>query len=1400
MNQQEIAITIYEELRQLILSTEESQLLPKIKNKARNIDVLDRDRFEQSLLKLVQDKKFGRFRNTIYETLSSLDTLWSENAPKKDLTNKFWSAYNEGKYEDANQIYSELTKQGLDFLGIIDIGEGQLLPLHFKEEWNILQFSDRELRILGSDLKILHNIDIPKDKKIIDVLPSLQYKTSKTSDIEEKTWVLLENNIDNSRSIVPLNKDLKKLDLQAEIKVPDNLKEANRLSRFQGHLLLVSQNIIFYFQKNKGWDRWIRTDDKITCFEESNNYWVGLADGHVRVLESVENPGLRKSFERFPNCIKSFSSTDRFMVIASSNRLIVTDLEGNPILKPITVESKIIAAEVIKNEVLAIFQANGRLVGGDLQQGNILWEITLSAPFDSILTVVDKIYCHQKIGKTAHLLFPEKRRLIKALEEKNIHLIEKPIERNPEEPIMYFSQFVGRDDILEKIKKSRKSHFFIAGAPKTGKTSLLQVIRDVLSTSSRCCYIDMVELIKKNDSLEDFKLNFIKKCLAQHAMPLEDLKYSNGFLRLREMVDKVRGVKDYCVFCLDNFSTPNKSDPQWDEKFKDLFRELFVHQNVQMIITFTEKNRKEITSLFSGISTSVPIPKNKDCILLPLFSEAEARNAIRRIGSLNQQQVEKIYQYTGGFPHLIRLFQNWSSDETSITSHVKKISTESWRTIFAYFRELSADSYIFIATLLNNGLISKVTKYGHLYQDFPLLHKLIPRSSLEYVLKEIVNYSDGFRVEYDDNSFSITIKETAQLFQEASKCIPWVRMLSALFQFTANPNSQNAEKIAHAYTSIIKIGLEADDSLKEITQQFGDEFYINKLTEEGRKALGMPLVTFIVIPLKPWVADRSFESLQTLYVSLQEFVRKSKTLVLKEKPSSKFYILLFSFLGMDFKEIKDDVKELERVSVIDTYITKDILLSPEPSHKSTEYIFSQLNISERSPYTTAGAVQDLFYGRHLEIALIRGLPENIGIFGTRTIGKTSLLLKLYRDLKEQQNWRVYALDCSLIENEGKFLQNLAEKMELNFNEISDIEKFRRYITREAEAEDVQYLFLFDEVDGLVAYDTDTERQEKIFKTFNRLCTEPLKTGGVAARFVIFGFQQIYENMKNPYSRLYNFMVFLPLQSLDNKSALALVTTPMKDIHIKWQNKEKDASYLVEQCSDHPLFLQAACHDLLTILDDKDKNKDLIEKKDVEQALSYEKIRQLCMRYYHSSARQNIRSRRLLRKFKQSDEENVESFLHDIHKITILTAIINYSERKEPFTLIEIQNELKKLKIDIPPDSLLKILNWLCLRGTFRMIGEPTLITPKRTEIKKKIEQKIDQANEENRDIFGKLEVGKPDVYDNQDKFSLKFKYEFAVKIFPRILVANLGGMENCEKELKQLVSKKDWKKWIRRYA
>jgi Cdc6-like AAA superfamily ATPase len=1411
MNKKNLKHELVEELKHITATVDRRHLLKELKETAINIDLDKREQFEIALIEQAKEIDNFELRKIIYEVMASLNSIWESNRPKQGLIKTFWNLYDNEKYNKARQVCSELIQQGLDYIYTFELRAGKLLPIFTEEKAFILQYTEQRMVFLDQELKEINQIEIPPGKKIIDVLPphpEFQY-----SHKEANLWLLMEEPGGDKKVI---SFDLTDFRFEGdEIEVTDICKEAYRISIFKEYLLLLSPRTIFYYEPKAEWKKWLTLRDEITYSKSlKDGFWIGLANGEVFILKTPGLEGVRKRIKDLHESIVDICPGERFLIISSENDLNIIDEGSISISKQLRTKNKILQSIILNDEIIASMQANGFLVGREIHQEYVPWQLNLGEVYDSIFRIGDNIYLSKSSVKTVLLRVPDIHAMTTALEKHQIRLAEKPIDREPDAPVRHITEFTGRKDLFQEIKDSKDYHFLIYGEPRIGKTSFLHVLSNVLSSNSHCCYFDFSQLMDKANTYKEFETLFLERSLAQHTLKLKKKEYNQGHRTFRIVIDRIRREKHFCIFCLDNFCSPKKGDKEFQKKFKTFVIEMFIHPHVRMMVSCNTKKKDAMWVFLKQIKmdSSVQQREIKE-LYIPHLSVEEVKSTLRSKLQLNQDELEKIYQYTGCFPHLIHLFDRWEKGKHSIQAYSGQVAKDYCGKIFAYFRDLDPEARLFLAICFYEKLIGKKIHFKQLYDSYPIFNKLFPKDSLKKALDEIAGYGETFYFKFHEDYFFLGMNDRVLLFQEASKHIHWINVFTTLHKFTLMPNLKNASSIASAYSELVKIDLKSDLLIDNLSQQYREDFYIRRLTQEGRQALGMPLDTFLVIPLKLWTQGKSNRDFNLIYTSIQEKMRKAKFSSDDDILSLRSYILLLVFHGIDSREIKEGIKGLERVSIIDTRMIRDIIVDEDPRGKSSEYIFNQLNISERAPYITSGAVQDLFYGRELEIALIRGLPENIGIFGTRTIGKTSLLLKLNRDIQAQKNWKVYVLDCSRIDSEETLLQNLAEKMDISHGKIDDMEKFRKYISQRADEEGVRFLFLLDEVDRLVRF--DLEHGEKIFKTFNKMCSESLESGGFAARFILVGFHQMFEQMKNPESRLYNFMVFLPLRPLDKKSALALVTKPMKDIRVKWYNEEQDANYLVDNCSGHPLLLQAACHSLLSILDEKKENKDMIERTDIDKVFNSEQFQQLCMRFYHSippkinfvETKKGLWEKlsglvKSKEEPREQDEEKRESIMKDIHRITILCAVMLLNSKEEEkkdskhFSLTEIHEELKTHGIvDISPDHMRKILDHLCLLGVLRLIDEPTLIASRETHAHDKIHMGLQQIKKlktpYSRDLE-KIKLDLPDIYAGQGEKQLKFTYEFAVKIFPRLLVANFDGIDNCKEELVRLVEKQEW--------
>lgn len=1132
-----------ENLAKIVDEVKPDELLETLKEIARNIEINKRRDFEDTLLTLARNQKESEKRGPMYELFPSLEIIWHEHKPVKDLGNRYKALLKEGKTDEALRAVTLLTKQGLDFLGIWENIHGKLSPLTGEASPLLMLCDKNKIKILDVELNVKTTYEMPAGLTIIDVFPHRKV-VDWESDTDSNVLVLLKDT-EEGRHIFPLNLKEERHKEHSYLSSPD-YKDYQRIARFQEHFLLISRHNILVYHENKEWTKWFSDEIEITAVEtDEEKFWVGLSDGTGYVFRHWKMLGIRDKMDKHSGAIRNIWASHRFVAITSPNQVSVADTENTTVLNPVEIRSNAIASTILNDENIITINANGMLVGRSISRGNVLWRINLGDLYNSLFTLGNMVYCQQGNGKVVVFKIPAFSAIHKELAEKNALLTASPTtEWNPREPIRFLAKFIGRRNILEEIEKERDAHFLIRGIPGIGKTSLLLVLAEVLSGNSRCCYIPMEQILQEaGDSYDTFEDKFFSSSLSQHVFNKTDLdkKKTTIHQRVRQLVKNLKGDKSFCVFCLDNFPprVPDGFTPGSAECYKRFLTEMFVMPEVRLIITCSEKQENQVRAFLKEVMPESSKERKLITRSLQLFSEMEVKGALREKVRYSPRKIQQIYDYIGRYPHLINLYDSNPGDDINISTYFEEMAQHSHTWICRCFKELSSNACILLATLEHENLISKPLQLNRFYQDFPLIKRLLPPEKLNSVLQELNNHLEGItaeptHLEVEDPSyhkepgkFKLSMMDAVLLFHEASKHVPWIKVLFALYVFCANPNKQNAEKFIDTKSEIVRIAFYDDQKTSELRRPFEDNFIIKWLTPDGRSHLGMPMETFLVIPLNPWKGDENLRRLRSLYHSIQNFLTTLIKSIIGFQVTSKFYLLYFDFLSKDSSNIKKETKGLDRVSIIDPFDIMKIILDKKPEEKSAQVIFEQLKISERSPYTFSGVVHDLFVGRDVEMALIRGLPENIGIFGSRTIGKTSLLLKLYKEIKDQRRWEVIALDCALIDSAKKLLNELAKKLKVDFSEISTREKFKYFITRQAESKKIQYLFLLDEVDGLVDY--DTRNKEKIFKTFNQLCTEPIEGGGVAARFILFGFNKVYKHMKDPGSRLYNFMVFLPLR-------------------------------------------------------------------------------------------------------------------------------------------------------------------------------------------------------------------------------------------------------------------------------
>jgi hypothetical protein len=210
MNGSNTSEQIYNELKKIVENEKHENLLEVLKEKACNAEINKREHFENTLLSLAKEIARTEIRPVLYETLVSLQAIWNKGHPKKGLQEKFWEAIRKEDYEDAFLIYKELTKQGLDYIGSVKIGEGNLIPLVTAKEYMLLHYNQKELSFYNLRLEQITKIPMAKSLEIIDVIFPSQFKPVESmepegiKDLDKNIWILLKDST-GGQNILPVN-------------------------------------------------------------------------------------------------------------------------------------------------------------------------------------------------------------------------------------------------------------------------------------------------------------------------------------------------------------------------------------------------------------------------------------------------------------------------------------------------------------------------------------------------------------------------------------------------------------------------------------------------------------------------------------------------------------------------------------------------------------------------------------------------------------------------------------------------------------------------------------------------------------------------------------------------------------------------------------------------------------------------------------------------------------------------------------------------------------------------------------------------------------------------------------------------------------------------------------------
>ncbi|MGA1841664.1 MAG: AAA family ATPase [bacterium] len=318
----------------------------------------------------------------------------------------------------------------------------------------------------------------------------------------------------------------------------------------------------------------------------------------------------------------------------------------------------------------------------------------------------------------------------------------------------------------------------------------------------------------------------------------------------------------------------------------------------------------------------------------------------------------------------------------------------------------------------------------------------------------------------------------------------------------------------------------------------------------------------LAVPINPKPDEVDFQGLIGVIANLDEAPNTFMVLELEESP-------LFESLASNSKL---DLVLLNQENI------KSILL--EPNHLHTlidDVVLKYIDIVDLSPYETMGPVDSMFFGRLEEIKTMRQLShKSFAIIGARQLGKTSLMLNVRNLISHDIKVKTLYLDCSTYCDPLTFFQAIIDGLDLESRvTIKSINEFKRIIRDFCKKEKMRLAFFLDEIDTLLAI--DKEQNELIFKTFRSISNEN------DVSLIVAGYDELYIRTKDIKSPLFNYLEIIKLSSLDKRAAAQLITEPIRELGIRFQDEKAIVEEICQISSCFPNLIQYICKRLIQLI-------------------------------------------------------------------------------------------------------------------------------------------------------------------------------------------------------------------------
>ncbi|NIM16575.1 MAG: AAA family ATPase [Candidatus Aminicenantes bacterium] len=580
------------------------------------------------------------------------------------------------------------------------------------------------------------------------------------------------------------------------------------------------------------------------------------------------------------------------------------------------------------------------------------------------------------------------------------------------------------------------------------------------------------------------------------------------------------------------------------------------------------------------------------------------------------QALEEIRKMTGGNLYCLQLLchyiisylntQEKNTCDSEDVAHAAELTIRDEREDFNHFWErLSVEDKLVCSAIMDEHVVKKRGLHYFIEQS-SLLHNVFKPEVLNDILNRLYTYD-------------FILKMEGRRFEEFPFKIPlygyWLRkehpfVRTVVEHFDAIARDKDFPALGEIVKEIPKEWFPHD---RQNTIEFIREWFKvkTKLKESGRihwqeteelskktcrildltiKERALPGLDYFTIDFKRLNIGSIEEALLLIQDRLEpekDDIQHLRDIILTYASSTKPCL----FLCLNRNEKIDELvqKTFLNIILIDNNDLKTILFSSRPLQALKEILFQRISSSQISPYQTDGPAITTFYGRQRELRMILGTTNrSFTIVGARKIGKSSLLARIKNELDDMGAYSVFMdLESPSNPDYTSFLQRMELEMsrllKTDFHFENNIDKFCNTV-KQFSLWDRKLIVILDEIDELLLFD---KRQDyRLIKSFRSLFQEGY------CQFILSGFEVLQNVKRDFHSPFFNFCEEMQLGPLEKKFAMDLITEPMANIGISYENPE-DRELILGYTSHHPNLIQFFCKHLIEKLDE---NEDTTKKR------------------------------------------------------------------------------------------------------------------------------------------------------------------------------------------------------------